>query len=89
MRLMVGTIIGIVLIIIAVNIFMVLRRMRNLPPKTGRKAMDEEEALMYRHEKIQLMLDMEYEDAAKRVELRSKTWELYEQVRNSAKLEDD
>ena len=88
MNIMVGAMIAIVFIVVAANIFMILRRLRNAPRKTGEIAPDEEEAMSIRNQRIQFKLDLEFEEAERRVELRKKTWELFDQVRNRSEEEE-
>jgi len=78
-------IIAVVFFILAANFFMLYRRLRrNRSGKSGKPAMEEKEAAKRRDREIQRRLDLEQEDAARSVELRNKTLELYEQVRKNA-----
>ncbi|MCL2152509.1 MAG: hypothetical protein FWH57_06215 [Oscillospiraceae bacterium] len=72
----------IVFFVIAANFFMVFRRLkRNRHPKISKAAMEEIEAAQWRDKEIKRRLDREQEEAERYVELRNKTFELYEQVR--------
>ena len=81
--LIVGAIV-IVFIVVAANIFMVLRRLRTTTRHSGEKALEEKDAAILRDRRVQWRLEQEMEDAERRVELRRKTWDLYEQVRRNA-----
>ena len=75
----------IIFLVISINFFMLYRRLRrDRPGKIGKAAMQEKEAAEWRGREIQRRLDREQEEAAKRVELRNKTFELYDQVRKKA-----
>jgi len=75
----------IVFLVISINFFMLYRRLRReRPGKPGKAAMQEKEAAKWRGREIQRRLDCEQEEAVRRVELRNKTFELYEQVRRKA-----
>jgi len=77
--------IAIVFFVIVLNFFMLFMQLRrNRSPKTGRVAMDEKKAAELRAKEIQRRLDREQEDAARQVELRNKTLDLFDQVRKNA-----
>jgi len=83
---MIGPLIAIVFIVIAANLFIVFRRLKTNPVrKAGKPVINEEEAAMLRDSEIQRRFQQEFEDDLRRVELRNKTLELYEQVRREAK----
>jgi len=82
--------IAIVFFIVAINFFMLFFRLKKEGHhKTDRKAPGEAEASKWRAKEIQRRLDREQEDAVRRVELRNKTLELYEQVRKNAENEEN
>ena len=75
----------VVLIIIA-NAFILVRR--NKKTRYMRKdAEAERKKLELQHDNLVRKLDREQEEAAKRVELRNKTFDMYEQVRKNAEFE--
>jgi len=77
--------IAVVFFIVAINFFMLfLRLRRDRHPKTEGKASEEKEAVKWRANAIQRRLHNELEDSARRVELRNRTLDLYEQVRKKA-----
>jgi len=77
--------IAVVFFIVAINFFLLfLRLRRERHPKTKGKAAEEKEAVKWRANAIQRRLHNELEDSARRVELRNKTLDLYEQVRKKA-----
>ena len=85
MEAFVGSIIAIVIIVVLGNLFMVFRRFRNIKlSRTRKPAMDEQKAELIRSRAIQSRLEREQDEAKRRVELRNKTLELYEQVRRNA-----
>ena len=77
--------IAVVFFIVAINFFLLfLRLRRDRNPETKGKAAEENEAVKWRANAIQRRLHNELEDSARRVELRNKTLDLYEQVRKKA-----
>jgi len=77
--------VGIVFIVIVINFAMLYNRLkRDKKLKREGIAMSEPEASRWREKEIQRRLDREQEEAVKRVDLRNKTLELYEQVRRNA-----
>ena len=87
---MIGPLIAIVFIVIAANIFIVFRRLKTNPVrKSGTRAMDEKEAAELRDSEIKRRFQQEFEDDLRRVELRNKTLDLYEQVRKRARDADN
>jgi len=85
---MLGSLIGIVFVVIAMNFIMLyIRIRRDWPRKPARKAMEEDKAVMLRDRYIQSMLSREQEESERLADKRNKTLDLYEQVRK--KHEDD
>ena len=78
-----GYLFVIVAIVIAVNFYMFsLRRKKS---RGAAKRRDEERAqTQKRHEDLKRRLDYEQQDAARRIALRNKTFELYDIVRRQA-----
>ena len=77
--------IAVVFFVIILNFFMLFRRMkRDQRPRIGRKAMSEQKAAEMRDREVHRRIEREQEHAARQVELRNKTFELYEQVRRNA-----
>jgi predicted Holliday junction resolvase-like endonuclease len=82
-----GSIIAIVFIVLAMNFILLFLRMRKNPPrKSSRKAPNEDVAAVWRDKEIQRRLEREQDSAERIVELRNKTFELYELVRRNAEL---
>ena len=80
---------AIICLILVINAIMLYRRVRkDRNPKIVKKAMSEKEAVLQRDKEIWRRLDNEQEQAARQVELRNKTLELYEQVRKNAEAEE-
>ena len=80
-----GSVIALVFIVIVINFIMLyIRLKRDLPRKSGKKALEEEEAMLLRTNEIQRRLTLENDAAERFLEHRAKTWELYEQVRRNA-----
>jgi len=80
-----GALIVIVFIVLAANLFIVFRRIRrSYPRKTGKAALNEQEAAELRDRQVKRRIERAQEDAERRVELRNKTLALYEQVRRNA-----
>ena len=82
-----GILILVVLIVLVANAGFLFFRLRKTPlRKSSRKhrAPDEEEDAIRREKQIHLWLEQEEEDAKRRVELRNKTLELYDEVRRRA-----
>ena len=73
--------------LIVVNCFLLLRRSKK-GRNVGKEAAAEREATVKRHDALVRKLDREQEEAARRVELRNKTFEMYEQVRRQAEAGD-
>jgi len=79
--------IAIVFFIIAINFFLLfIRHKRDLPRKIDKAAMEEDEAVLWRDKEIQRRLDREQEEAEEYLERQNKTFELYEQVRKNAEI---
>jgi len=80
-----GSLIGIVFIVIAINFAMLyIRLKRDFPKKITKKILEEDEAAIVRERVIHQKIEREQEDAERRVMMQNKTLELYEQVRRNA-----
>lgn len=78
-------IVAIVFFVIALNFFFLYMRLKkDRYRKTGKVAIEEEKAAKLREKEIQRRLNREQEDAARFIELRNKTLDLYDQVRKRA-----
>ena len=85
-----ATLVGVVFVVIALNFIMLyIRLKRDFPLKSQRKAPDEARAAIVRDREVRYRIEVEQENAERRVELRNKTFELYEQVRRSAAAEEE
>ena len=69
--------------LVVVNIFMLVKRSRKTRD-VGKDATAQRIATVKRHDALVRKLDREQEDAARRVELRNKTFEMYDQVRKQS-----
>ena len=77
--------IAVVFFIVAINFFLLFIKLkRNRPRKSGKAAMEENEAAIWRDKEIQRRLEREQEDAKEYIDRQNKTFELYEQVRKNA-----
>ena len=73
--------------VILLNIYMlIMRRKKNRNPKKG--ATSQRESHVRHHEDLVRRLEREQEDAARHVELRNKTLEMYEMVRKQAEAQE-
>ena len=80
-----GSLIAVVFIVLAANVFMVLRRLRSDNMSKSRKpALDEQKAASIREKLIYSRLEREQEEAERYIEKRRRTFALYEQVRKRA-----
>jgi len=78
-------VVAILFFVIALNFLMMFRRLkRDFPRKRKTVAILEREAAEIRDMTIQRRLERENEEAERYIELRNKTFELYEQVRQNA-----
>ncbi|MCL2125624.1 MAG: hypothetical protein FWH33_06520 [Oscillospiraceae bacterium] len=78
---------AVIAILVVANFYLLFRR-RNKGRNVGKTAKAQREAQVKHHADLVRKLDREQEDAARRVELRNKTLEMYEQVKtNSAEKE--
>ena len=85
MQVYLGSLIAIVFIVIAANVFIVFRRSRGaLFSRSRRPVMDEEEAALIRDRLIQSRLEHELEESEEFIERRRRTFALYEYVRRKA-----
>jgi len=85
-----GSLIGIVFIVIAINFVMLyIRFKRDFPKKTSKKILEEDEAVIIREKAIHQKIEREQEEAERRVILQNKTLELYERVRRDADKKED
>ena len=85
-----ASLIGIVFVVIAMNFIMLfIRFKRDFPSKSNRKAPDEASAAIIRDREVYYRIELEQEAAERRVELRNKTFALYEQVRRNAAAEEE
>ena len=81
----IGYIVGIIVLVLAMNFFFVFRRMRrDSPKKLGRAAVQEEKQAIWREKEVQRRIDREQDDAYERVKLKNETLALYEEVRRRA-----
>ena len=82
MQIFMGSLIAVVFIVLAGNVFMVLRRFRKDGSARSRKpAIDEQKAAPIRDRLIHSRLEQEKEEAERFIERRKKTFALYEYVR--------
>ena len=77
----------IVAVIIAANFYFFLLRSKK-SRNVGKAAREERIATEQKHVRLVRRLDFEQEDAARRVELRNKTLEMYDQVRKQGEISD-
>jgi len=77
----------IIAILIIVNLFMLFKRSRK-SRNMGKDSKSERIATAKRHDDLVRKLDHEQADAIRRVELRNKTFEMYEQVRRQAEADE-
>ena len=85
MQAFMGSIIAIVFIVLAANIFMVLRRYRSTKSRRSRTAvLEEDKAAIIRDRLINSRLEQDRENAEELIERRRKTFALYDQVRKNA-----
>ena len=70
-------------ILVVANFYLLFRRNKK-GRNVGRKAVSERVASIKRHDDLVRKLDLEQEEASRRVELRNKTFEMYDQVRKNA-----
>ena len=85
MNALIGSMIAVVFVIVAINVLMLLRRLRKENPrKKSEKVPEEEEAVLIRDMVIARSLEREQEDAERYIALRNRMFELYEQVRRDA-----
>ena len=70
-------------ILVVVNFYLLFKRTKR-SRFTKKNAQAERMANIKRRDDLIRKLDLEQKDAAKRVELRNKTFEMYEQVRQNA-----
>ena len=84
-------IIFVFLVLIANAVVLILRSRNNKSPygRRGKTAPLEENASIIRDREVQRRIYLEQEQIIKYLELRSKTWELYEEVRNRHKNESE
>ena len=75
------------IVIIANAVVLIVRSRKTKSPygRRGKKAPTEEKAMKIRDNEIQRRIDMEQERIKKYLYLRSKTWDLYEEVRQRHK----
>ena len=77
--------VAIIVMVVAMNFFMVFRRFRrDFRPRSKRVAMDEITAAKLREKEVWRRIEREQEDAARQVELRNNTFKLYDIVRKRA-----
>ena len=79
---------AIIMALILVYIFMAFKKSRKGRSKADR-VKEERAETVKQHEALKRRLINEQSDAQRRVELRNKTLELYEQVRNQAENDDN
>lgn len=83
-----GYLIAIIVFVIVGNFFLLFKRHKGDRKPSKKPALSESAASRIRDREIQRRIDREQEDAARRVDLRNKTFELYEQVRKNAANKD-
>ena len=79
---------AIVGILVVFNFYMLFKRSKK-GRNVGKKAASEREAMIKNHDSLVRKLNIEQEDAARRVELRNKTFDMYDQVRKDAETSED
>ena len=85
MEAMFGYMIAIVFIVIAMNFFALIMRMKKTHiPKPTRAALEEERAAVIRDNEVRRRIEIEQDGAERHVALRNKTLELYDYVRKRA-----
>ena len=77
----------IIALLVVVNFYMLYVRSKN-SRSVKKKAADKRVETVKRHDNLIRKLDREQEEAARHVELRNKTLEMYEQVRGQAETEE-
>ena len=79
---------AVIAIVVVVNLYLLFkfnsRKKRNIGKETTRQRIETEK----HHEELVRKLDFEQQDAERRVELKNKTLELYEQVRRQAEADE-
>ena len=78
---------AIIAILVIANLYFLLKRSKK-SRDVGKDAAAERVATVKRHDSLVRKLDYEQRDAARRVELRNKTLEMYDQVRKQANTDD-
>jgi len=78
-----GYLVAIIFLVIIGNFFLLYKRFKR-DRKPVVKPVDRQIAYEARHEEIQRIFDREQEEAERYIELRNKTFELYDQVRRNA-----
>ena len=82
---MIGSVIGLVFVVLMANLLIIIRRFKRDFPKGSRTAvLEDKEATILRDREIQRRLEREQADAEFYVARRNKTLELYAQVRMNA-----
>ena len=77
----------IIALLVVANFYFLFKRGKR-GRNVGKKATEERIATVKRHDSLVRTLDLEQEEAARRVELRKKTFEMYEQVRRQAERDE-
>ena len=78
----------IIALLVAVNFYLLFKRSKKSRHTRKESAAKHEETIRH-HDNLVRKLDREQIEAARRVELRNKTLEMYEQVRKQAEAEED
>ena len=73
--------------LVALNLYLLLRRSKK-GRNAGRDATARREEIVKHHDELVRMLELEQDEAARRVELRNRTYELYDQVRKQGEKEE-
>ena len=79
---------AIIALIIIANFYMLFKRSKK-SRNVGKDATAKRIASVKNYDDLKRKLDFEQQDAIKHVELRKKTWEMYEQVRRQAAEEEE
>ena len=79
---------AIVGILVIANLYFLLKRSKK-SRNVGKDAAAERAATVKRHDALVRKLDYEQRDAARRVELRNRTFEMYDQVRKQTDIDEN
>ena len=79
-----GVLVAIVVLVLVMNFVTFYIRLKKTPSPYGRRgkqALEEHVAEVYRDREVQRRIDIEQDRYSRHIELRKKTWEMYEVVR--------